>query len=207
VPSADDVRSLSPADAAPAGALLGRAFADNPAYKAILAHLPDEARAAAVGRVKRGFADAAIRWQEGQGVWVDGRLAGASLVCAPRQYPHRFAAFLRHARGCLTTGWRGATNFLRADLYITKKHVKGPHYYLFVLGIDPQFQRRGLGRVLLRSLNDQADAAGVPCYLETDKPTSVELYRSVGYVVLTEEDVPGVRGMHLWTMRRPARGE
>jgi ribosomal protein S18 acetylase RimI-like enzyme len=185
--------------------LLGRAFQDNPAYRAMLAHLSDEARAAAVGRVKRGFTDAAIRWQEAEGVWVDGRMAAASLVCAPGQYPPRLGAFLRHARGCLTTGWRGTLSFARADLYITRKHIRGPHYYLFVLGVDPPYQRRGLGRALLASLSARADAAGVPCYLETDKPSSVELYRSAGYEVLTEADVPRVRGLHLWTMRRPAR--
>ena len=205
--SAPAIRPLGAADASAAGALLGRAFQDNPAYRAILPHLSDGARAAAVGRVKRGFADAAIRWQEAEGTWVDGELAAASLVCAPGQYPPRVAAFLRHARGCISTGPRGAINFFRADLYITRKHLRGPHYYLFVLGVDPAHQRKGLGRQLLASLNARADAARVPCYLETDKPTSVALYESVGYEVTTEEDVPGVPGMHLWTMRRPARSE
>ena len=197
-----DVRPLSNPDADAAATLLGRAFQDNPAYRALLPHLSDDARARAVKRVKLGFTEAAIRWQEASAVRVGGALAGVSLVCAPGQYPPRVAAFLRHARGCMTTGWRGSMSFLRADLYITRKHLPGPHYYLFVLGVDPAFQRRGLGRVLLAALSEKADAAGVPCYLETDKPSSVELYRSAGYEVVTEEDVPGVPGMHLWTMKR-----
>lgn len=200
-----EVRPLSTSDAETAAGILGRAFQDNPAYRALLPHLSDDERARAVARVKRGFTDAAIRWQEASAVWVDGCMAGVSLVCAPGQYPPRMAAFLRHARGCMTTGWRGTMNFLRADVYITRKHLRGPHYYLFVLGVDPSFQRRGLGRILLGALSDKADATGVPCYLETDKPSSVELYRSAGYDVLTEEDVPGVPGMHLWTMKRPTR--
>ena len=32
-----------------------------------------------------------------------------------------------------------------------------------------------------------------------------ELYRSVGFEVLSEDDVAGVHGMHLWRMRRPPR--
>lgn len=200
-----EVRPLTMADADGAAAILGRAFQANPAYRALLPHISDDARARAVHRVKRGFTDAAIRWQEANAVWVDGSMAGVSLVCAPGQYPPRTAAFLRHARGCMSTGWRGTLNFLRADLYITRKHLRGPHYYLFVLGVDPTFQRRGLGRVLLAALSEKADAAAVPCYLETDKASSVELYGSVGYEVLTEEDVPGVPGMHLWTMKRPIR--
>jgi ribosomal protein S18 acetylase RimI-like enzyme len=198
-----EVRRLGPGDVPATGAVLGRAFCDNPAYRALLPHMSDAQRAEAVGRIKRGFATAAVKCQEAQGVWMDGRLAGASLVCAPGQYPHGISAFLSHALGCTRTGWRGIVNLLRADTYITRRHVRGEHYYLFVLGVDPDFQRRGVGRRLLDELNARADAAGLPCYLETDKPTSVELYRSVGYEVCTEEDVPGVPGMHMWTMLRP----
>lgn len=201
-----DIRTLTASDTEAAGALLGRAFADNPAYRAILPHLSDEARAAAVARVKLGFARAAVKWQEAQGIWVDGKLGGASLVCAPGQYPHSLLAFVSHATGCMTTGWRGVTNFLKADAYITRRHIAGPHYYLFVLGIDPAYQRRGLGRALLGALSERADAHGLSCYLETDKPSSVELYRSAGYAVLTEEDVKSIPGMHMWTMRRPPAG-
>jgi ribosomal protein S18 acetylase RimI-like enzyme len=201
-----DIRPLANADVEPAGALLGRAFADNPAYRAIFRHLPDERRAKVVGRVKRGFTAAAVSWQEAHGIWEGGTLAGASLVCAPGQYPHGFLAFQRHAAGCLTAGWRGIRNLLLADGYIRRRHIRGPHYYLFVLGIDPSHQKRGLGRALLGALSERADAASLPCYLETDKPSSVELYRSAGYAVLTEEDVPRIPGMHMWTMCRPAKG-
>ena len=198
-----DLRPLTLADVDAAGALLGRAFQDNPAYRAILSHLSDDARAAAVARVKTGFTAAAVRHQEAHGIWSDGRLVAVSLTCAPGQYPHRLAAFARHAAGCLTTGWRGIKGFLRVDGYITRRHIREPHHYLFVLGVEPAEQGRELGKALLRSLSDRADAERLPCYLETDKPTSVALYRTAGYVVLTEADVRGVAGLHLWTMRRP----
>ena len=200
-----DIRPLTLADVDAAGALLGRAFRDNPAYRAILSHLSDDARAVAVARVKRGFTAAAVRFQDARAIWVDGHMAGVSLVCAPGQYPHRPQAFAYQATGCLKTGWRGIKNFLRTDAYIRKRHISEVHYYLFVLGVEPAVQGRGLGKALVRSLSDRADADQLPCYLETDKPTSVELYQSAGYVVLTEEDVPGIAGLHMWTMRRPAR--
>lgn len=199
-----DIRPLALADVAAVGALLGRAFRDNPAYRALIPQLSGAAHAAAVERVKRGFADAAVRWQEAHGIYVDGHLAGASLVAAPGQYPPRWRAFARIARGCATTGWRGGLNFLRVDAYLTGRHPREPHYYLFVLGVDPEHQGHGLGTALLRSLSERADARGLPCFLETDKAGSVRLYESAGYRVLTEEDVRTVPGLHLWTMRRPA---
>lgn len=202
-----DIRPLTLGDVDAVGALLGRAFSDNPAYRAILAHLTDEARATAVAHVKHGFTSAAVRYQEAHGIWHDGVLAGASLVCAPGQYPHGLFAFAHHAAGCLTTGWRGLRSLLRTDAYISKRHVREPHFYLFVLGVEPHAQGRGLGKALLRALNARADERGLPCYLETDRRTSVQLYESVGYVVVTEEDVPGVPGLHMWTMRRPGKNE
>lgn len=200
-----DIRPLSLDDVQAAGRVLGRAFCDNPAYRAILPHLSDTARARVVSRVKLGFTAAAARWEQAHGVWVDGQIAGASLACAPGQYPHRLSAFAWHAWGCSRSGWRGIVNFVRADAFITKHHIREPHYYLFVLGVDPAYQHRGIGRALLASLSARADAEGLPSYLETDKPSSVALYRSVGFEVLSEDDVAGVPGMHLWRMRRPPR--
>jgi ribosomal protein S18 acetylase RimI-like enzyme len=197
------VRPLVRDDVAAAGALLGRAFQDNPVYRAIFSHLDDAGRARAVGRMKLAFTDAAVRWQEAEGIWVDGELAGVSLVCAPGQYPHRLSVFLRHARGTLGMGWRSIRQLLRMDAYIRSRHFRGPHYYLFVLGIEPARQRQGLGRDLLRSLAARVDGHLVSAYLETDQATSVALYRSVGFEVDTEEDVGTIPGLHMWTMTRP----
>jgi ribosomal protein S18 acetylase RimI-like enzyme len=199
------LRPLAAADVDAAGALLGRAFRDNPVYRAVLAHLSDEARAAAVARVNRAFTVAAVRYETAEALWVAGRMACVALTCAPGQYPHHPFAFVVHAMACATTGWRGIRNFLRTDAYVTKRHPREPHHYLFVLGVEPELQGGGLGSSYLRTLSERADAAAVPCYLETDRPTSVALYRRAGYDVVTEEDVAGVKGLHIWTMRRPAR--
>jgi len=197
------IRSLARGEADAAAALLGRAFRDTPAYAAILPHLSEDARAAAVVRVKRRLTAAAVRYETAQALWVDDRKAAVALTCAPGQYPHRSLAFARHALACATTGWRGVGNFIRTHAYLTGRHPREPHQYLFVLGVEPELQGKGLGSTYLRALSERADAAGLPCYLETDNPTSVTLYRRAGYAVLSEEDVVGVAGLHLWTMRRP----
>jgi ribosomal protein S18 acetylase RimI-like enzyme len=198
-----EIRALERGDAALGGAVLGRAFVDSPGYHALLSHLDGTRRAIALERVKRGFVEAAVRFHEAKGVWVDGELAGASLVQAPGQYPTSLRAEAWQSAGCARTGLRGIANFIRMRSYIAKHHLREPHYYLFVLGIEPKFQGRGLGRALLAKLHERVDANGVASYLETDTERNVRLYSSVGYEVITDERIPAFPDFRCWTMRRP----
>ena len=47
--------------------------------------------------------------------------------------------------------------FEQSDVFMRRHHVAQPHWYLWMLGVDPQHQGRGLGSELLRSLNAKAD--------------------------------------------------
>jgi GNAT superfamily N-acetyltransferase len=200
--AAPEIRPLRVEHAREAGAMLGRAFCDNAGYRAILAHYAPGARLAAVSRAKRGFAEAAIRYQQAEGIWDGERLVAASLVAAPGQFPIALRAFAWHARGVLPSGPRAVRKFLYTDFYMSRRHPREPHYYLFVLGVEPAQQGRGLGRTLLHALSARADAARLPCYLETDRESAMMLYRSVGYEVVSDERVP-VADFRMWTMRRP----
>ena len=90
------------------------------------------------------------------------------------------------------------------DGYLRKRHIDGAHQYLFVLGVDPSYQGRGLGGVLLRRLSARADAASMPIYLETDDPANVPLYQRFGYQILTEERVAALPSVTFWRMQRDA---
>lgn len=85
-----------------------------------------------------------------------------------------------------------------------------PHWYLQLLATHPDWQRRGLGARLMEVVFEQADAEGVPCYLETERPELVAYYRRHGFEVRSEWDVDpdavlGVVGPHMWGMLRPPR--
>ncbi|GAB3295168.1 ribosomal protein S18-alanine N-acetyltransferase [Parasphingorhabdus pacifica] len=76
------------------------------------------------------------------------------------------------------------------------------------IGVDPVWQRSGLGRALLRALLAHADKIGAPTLLEvrTDNEAAIALYREYGF-----ESV-GLRkryyqpsGADAYTMRRPAQ--
>lgn len=85
-----------------------------------------------------------------------------------------------------------------------------PHWYLQLLATHPDWQRQGLGAELMQVAFDQADPAGIPCYLETERPELVAYYRHHGFEVRSEWDVDpdatlGAVGPHMWGMFRPTR--
>ena len=63
-------------------------------------------------------------------------------------------------------------------------HPRYPHWYLALLGVDPNRQGLGLGSRLLEAGLRTVDAEHQPAYLETPNPHSVALYERFGFVVL-----------------------
>ncbi len=79
-----------------------------------------------------------------------------------------------------------------------------PHWYLFLLGVDPVSQGRGLGGLLLQPVLASADAVHQPCYLETNNPSAVRFYQKLGFVIAAERQ-PTLSNPCLWAMRRESR--
>ncbi len=63
-------------------------------------------------------------------------------------------------------------------------HPKEPHWYLPLIGIDPQYQGRGLGGHLLRHALALADRDGKSAYLESSNPRNIAFYERHGFVPL-----------------------
>ncbi|MEU6315662.1 GNAT family N-acetyltransferase [Streptomyces sp. NPDC047014] len=90
----------------------------------------------------------------------------------------------------------------RAAVEEAAKHAPGePHWYLAVIGADPAARGQGHGAALLRSGLAQADAAGLPVYLESSKPDNLPFYEHFGFTLLGEAALPG-GGPAIWAMRR-----
>jgi ribosomal protein S18 acetylase RimI-like enzyme len=93
------------------------------------------------------------------------------------------------------------TSFLNA---IAKKHPREPHWYLFLLVTDPEYQRRGIGSLLMNDALPRIDADGVIAYLETQKEDNLAYYRRFGFEVVTTL-TPVRNGPPLYAMQRPSR--
>ena len=96
--------------------------------------------------------------------------------------------------------------FIRVMKQIDGLHrqlMSQPHWYLWALGVDPEHQRKGVGRSLLAPTLADARNAGFPCYLETETEGNVTFYRNQGFEVIRETDFPEV-GFRLWFMQEPA---
>ncbi len=83
-----------------------------------------------------------------------------------------------------TLGPLGHANYHRIVDFMSARApavVPAGAWYLSILGIAPSAQRRGLGARLLAPTLAEADAAGVPCFLETFTPPSVPFYERLGF--------------------------
>jgi len=104
----------------------------------------------------------------------------------------------------LKFGVGGALRVLKAMSATEPFHktVHGPHWYLVTIGTRQARQGQGLGSALVEVGTSRADAARVPCYLETGTQTNVDFYAKRGFQVVGHAEV---EGFTLYGMVRPPR--
>jgi GNAT superfamily N-acetyltransferase len=93
---------------------------------------------------------------------------------------------------------------MRAMTRIELAHPLQEHFYLSVLGTDPDRRREGIGSALLQPVLERCDAKRVPVYLETATEENVQFYARHGFEVQRRLDLPG-GAPPLWLLWRPAR--
>ena len=94
---------------------------------------------------------------------------------------------------------------LRAIAALESNHPVEEHYYLPFVGVEPEWQGRGLGVALMRPVLDRCDQEKVPAYLEASSPRNRALYERHGFDV-TEEFYLGAGSPPLWRMWRAPNG-
>jgi ribosomal protein S18 acetylase RimI-like enzyme len=198
--AAPELRRASAADVPALAQMLARAFLDDPL--ASWAWRPDTLRLAALERFQ------AIRLHQlmldGE-VWTTADLACAALWAAPRRWRSSplqelsFAPCFLHPRllarmPLVALGW----------YKIEQQHpAKPPHWYLAVLGTEPEAQGQGLGSRVLGAVLERCDTDGVGAYLESSKERNIDFYARHGFRVTSELRL--LRGPCVWAMWREPR--
>jgi ribosomal protein S18 acetylase RimI-like enzyme len=190
----------------PAADVLFRAFLD---YPLLTYAVPDEARRR---RACRSLYTSVLRYCVLFGetnTTLD--LEGATCWLPPDR---PFPTFWRMVRSGMFGiipgfGWTGFQRLQAMDKVAEAehhKHTPGPHWYLWVIGVDPPCQGRGVAGRLMQPVFERADRDGMRCYLETHKESNVAVYERYGFEVVSKTPVPN-QPLTVWAMlRRPRKG-
>ncbi|WP_191834209.1 MULTISPECIES: ribosomal protein S18-alanine N-acetyltransferase [Tsukamurella] len=85
-----------------------------------------------------------------------------------------------------------------------------PESEVLTIGVDPEYQGRGVGYALLRTLLDAADRHGGAVFLEvrTDNETARTLYERNGFATVgVRKNYYRPSGADAYTMKREAQGQ
>ena len=101
-------------------------------------------------------------------------------------------------------GLKAELKMLPLDKFMEEKHKKlAPftHWYLALLGVDPQYQKQGFAGKLMRPMLEKFDDENIPCYLETDSEKNYLMYQHFGFEIIDEFILPKA-DIRLWAMLR-----
>jgi ribosomal protein S18 acetylase RimI-like enzyme len=198
-----DVRRATVDEIPELAATLARAFAHDPFYEFLAGDAPERNQRMRDGWT--GFLRHATNGlshtyttddHAGVAVWHPPGYSGAGFIDSLRLLPS--ATRMAGSIGRL----RDVSRAIAALEHRRRLHAPGPHFYLSVLGVEPERQGEGIGSSLMRPALELATGAGVPAYLETATGRNVLLYERVGFAVVEELTIPGT-DIHGWLMRRP----
>jgi GNAT superfamily N-acetyltransferase len=177
----DVVEPLQQSDIAEAASVLAAALADDPGF----VHLfpVRERRERELRALYRMTLSDSVRHGHGFVTRLNGTVTGAMALYPPGTYPMTAARW-----------WRQSLRILRIAAYtrehslgiikfgdVTSAGVPSDAWYVEALGVRPDLQRAGRGKLLMAAAFQMIDSVGGPSYLETTKPENVGYYAALGY--------------------------
>jgi ribosomal protein S18 acetylase RimI-like enzyme len=142
---------------------------------------------------------------EGVAVWLHSTAPDISLRTLLRSGGLRLLLKTRwELLGVFTAFWRFIRKMKKDDDFADKlRRQLAPfdHWYLAVLGVDPEHQGKGCASRLLKPMLARLDGEKLPAYLETDTEGYVSLYQHFGFELIEETVLPA-SGTKMWVMLR-----
>ena len=83
-----------------------------------------------------------------------------------------------------------------------ESHPEEHHWYLPIVGVDPNAQGHGLGGALMRHAVTRCDEEGALAYLESTNPRNISLYQRHGFEAMGKIQI-GAAPLVTPMLRRP----
>jgi GNAT superfamily N-acetyltransferase len=131
-------------------------------------------------------------------------VTGGALWVPPGRWRLGFWQQLRLLPGMVRVFGRDLPRAQRGLSVMDAGHPRRPHWYLDSLGVEPEWQGRGVGSALMQPVLEQCDRERMPSYLNAGSSRSRDLYLRHGFHVMEEFRLPE-NGPPLWRMWREPR--
>ena len=196
------MRRLTAAGAAQAGALLGRAFVDDPLMRYYFEGEHD--RSVHVGATMTLAVELTLRYGTAYMLACADRLTGVALLLPPavRDFPLP-AVIAAVMRTPVLWRPRSLRRHFGVSASLDAHRPASPCWLLLSLGVEPERQHRGHGSWLLQQILRSLPPSSGVC-LETDNERNLPLYERHAFAVTSEYLADKGRGPRTWSMWRGA---
>lgn len=121
-------------------------------------------------------------------------LSDDKKACALITYPDKkkttFKSILLNVKLILfAVGLKNIKKTLARETLINKIQPKELKYYLWFIGVDPDYQNEGIGSILLDEVIEDSEHKKRPIYLETSTLRNLPWYKKFGFQIYHELDL------------------
>ena len=196
IPEIPDLYRLTSKDYPRACEVLGLAFQEDPIWKAILKEDPDKFSTVFEFPIKYclryGTVFASSQNLEGIAAWLTSDYIKSTF----------FRSLLSGALwSAFKLGSKIGKLIQEVFAIITEDRetsMKGTYIYLYVIGVAPEHQGKGIGSHLINTMASHLPPE-IPIYLETETERNVSLYERLGFKILKKIMVPSLQ-LPMWEM-------
>jgi len=200
-----DLLRLTTRDRDAAVAVLGMAFSEN---ETLRYYFEDETERRAIANTLC-FIAVSVCLKYGEVYASSEKMEGVSAWLPPGKAPVGGWQVLRSVP--LPVLWRlGRQGASRMNAYgrfvdnLHRKLVPYPHWYLQIIGVDPECRGQGFSSRLVRPVMERVDQEQMPCFLETNTEKNVAICSRFGFYVISKDKMPGT-DVTSFAMLRKAR--
>lgn len=173
---------------------LTEAFEDNQSINYLIPQLPDKQK-----RIRAMMDYSFDTCQLFGKVYISDDGRGCALVSFPDRKRTTIASLFAEIKLIFKSiGIGNLAKAIQREKLISKHYPTHNIYYLWFIGVQPEFQGKGTGQKLMIELLEEADRMKRAVYLETSTLRNIPWYEKFGFEVYAELDL----GYKLFLLRR-----